>query len=127
MASKFVAPKKMFDKAALLATYRQLLRATFIAFKGDVPTLQASRQFAREAYNTSRGLEAGSEQQDDAVKHVQSVTKILRENVVQGQHKGDGEHYKLNIHEHTERGDNETAKKMQGSVKSFKEIKDAQF
>lgn len=58
---------------------------------------------------------------------MQSVTKILRENVVQGQHTGEGEHYKLNIHEHTERGDNETAKKMQGSVKSFKEIKDAQF
>jgi complex III assembly factor LYRM7 len=45
---------------------------------------------------------------------------------VQGKHK-EGEHYKLNIHEHTERGDNATAKKMQGSVKSFKEIKDAQF
>ena len=45
---------------------------------------------------------------------------------MQGKHK-EGEHYKLNIHEYTERGDNATAKKMQGSVKSFKEIKDAQF
>lgn len=49
--------------------------------------------------------------------------------MVQGTHKGgeDEQHYKLNIHEHTERGDNATAKKMQGSVKSFKEIKDSMF
>lgn len=95
--------------------------------QGDLATLSASRQLARESYDTSRNLEPGTQEQDDAIKHVQSVTKILRENVVQGEHKGDGEHYKLNIHEHTERGDNMTAKKMQGSVKSFKEIKDAQF
>jgi complex III assembly factor LYRM7 len=93
---------------------------------GDQTTLTASRKFARDSYDLSRHLEPGSEQVDDAVKHVQSVTKILRENVVQGKHK-EGEHYKLNIHEYTERGDNATAKKMQGSVKSFKEIKDAQF
>lgn len=36
MASKFVAPKQVFDRAALLSTYRQLLRATFIAFKGKI-------------------------------------------------------------------------------------------
>lgn len=59
---------------------------------------------------------------------MQSVTKILSENVVQGKHDGkEGERYKLNIHEHTERGDNATAKKMQGSVKSFKEIKNSMF
>lgn len=97
------------------------------ATAGDVGTLAASRSFARESYEASRNVEPGTKEQDDAIKHVQSVTKILRENVVQGQHQGDGEHYKLNIHEHTERGDNMTAKKMQGSVKSFKEIKDAQF
>jgi complex III assembly factor LYRM7 len=35
--------------------------------------------------------------------------------------------YKLNIHEYSERGDNATAKAMQGSVKSFKDIKNSQF
>jgi complex III assembly factor LYRM7 len=90
--------------------------------------LTASRKFARDSYDISRTLEPGSEKVDDAIKHVQSVTKILRENVVQGKHKGgDNEHYKLNIHEHTERGDNATAKKMQGSVKSFKDIKNSMF
>lgn len=91
--------------------------------------MNASRKFARDSYDLSRNLEPGSQEADDAFKHVQSVTKILRENVVQGTHKGgeDEQHYKLNIHEHTERGDNATAKKMQGSVKSFKEIKDSMF
>lgn len=93
-----------------------------------MPTLTASRKFARDSYDISKTLEPGTVEVDDAVKHVQSVTKILRENVVQGKHKGgDDQHYKLNIHEHTERGDNATAKKMQGSVKSFKEIKDSVF
>ena len=111
----------------MLSARSLLSQVTNVLETGDQNTLTASRKFARDSYDLSRNLEPGSEQADDAVKHVQSVTKILRENVVQGTHKGEGEHYKLNIHEHTERGDNATAKKMQGSVKSFKEIKDAQF
>jgi complex III assembly factor LYRM7 len=45
---------------------------------------------------------------------------------VQGKNMG-GDKYKLNIHEHSERGDNATAKTMQGSVKSFKDIKNSVF
>lgn len=45
---------------------------------------------------------------------------------MQGRHTG-GETYKLNIHEHTQRLDNETAGELKGTTKSFKEIKNAQF
>lgn len=138
------------NEVAVLRTYRHLLRATYIAFKGmhlyaltttdcltqcthmlihpsgDIPTLTASRKFARDSFNTSRKLENGSVEAGQAIAHAQSVTKILRENVVQGTDMGDDK-YKLNIHQHTERGDNATAKAMQGSVKSFKDIKNAQF
>ena len=31
--------------------------------------------------------------------------------------------YKLNIHEHTQKMDNETATKLKGTTKTFKEIK----
>ena len=139
------------NEVAILRTYRHLLRATYIAFKGmyrydfwtaeclltyrasqlthqtgDTPTLTASRRFARDSFNTSRKLENGSVEAGQAIAHAQSVTKILRENVVQGTDMG-ADKYKLNIHQHTERGDNATAKAMQGSVRSFKDIKNAQF
>lgn len=46
--------------------------------------------------------------------------------MVQGKNTG-GDTYKLNIHEHTQRLDNDTAGKMKGTTKSFKEIKNASF
>lgn len=38
-----------------------------------------------------------------------------------------GKKYKLNIHEHTQRLDNDTAGNLKGTKKSFKEIKNSQF
>ena len=51
-----------------------------------------------------------------------SVTRILKENVVQGR-KTEGDKYKLNIHEHTERGDNATIKKLDNKARSFKDMR----
>lgn len=62
----------------------------------------------------------------EALAHAQAVTKILRENVVQGKNVRE-DTYKLNIHEHTERGDNATAKKMESRVVSFKDLKAQRF
>lgn len=86
------------------------------------------------------------------IEHAQGVTKILRENVVQGRRKdaatpaagnqaqkeetaeaavgegeADGDTYVLRFTEDTQRFDNEDTKKLKGTTKSFKEIKDAQF
>ena len=60
------------------------------------------------------------------MEHAQGVTKILRENVVQGQHMGE-EKYKLNMHEHTQRLDNDTAGNLKGTTKTFKDIKSQTF
>lgn len=73
-------------------------------------------------FRESKNMPIGSHQAGEALAHAQSVTKILRENVVQGKNIG-GEKYKLNIHEHTEKGDNATTKKMESRVKSFKDMK----
>lgn len=71
-------------------------------------------------------LANGSVEAATALEHAQGVSKILRENVVQGLHKGD-DVYKLRIHDQTQKMDNGTATTMKGTVKSFKEIKRAAF
>ncbi|EME41189.1 hypothetical protein DOTSEDRAFT_73572 [Dothistroma septosporum NZE10] len=114
------------NTTVVLATYRALLRATRIAFASDTPTLRASRDFARQQFRENRTLKAGSPEAAQGVEHAQGVTKILRENVVQGKNVG-GEKYKLNIHEHTQRLDNDEAGRLKGTKKSFREIKESIF
>lgn len=92
----------------------------------DLPTLHASRAYARNEFNNHSKLDSGSMEAAQGIEHAQGVTKILREHVVQGKHQGEGK-YKLNIHEHTQRLDNDTAGQLKGTTKSFKEVKDAVF
>ncbi|KAI7158476.1 hypothetical protein KC349_g4817 [Hortaea werneckii] len=127
MATKFLSPGEIaHNRSVVLATYRHLLRATGIAFRGDNDTLVASRKLAHESFAKNRRLELGGVEAGQGIEHAQGVAQILRENVVQGKNTG-GENYKLNIHEHTQRLDNETAKQFKGKTKTFKEIKDASF
>lgn len=116
--------KRLANKHTVLASYRALLRATGIAFQGDKPTLLASRQFARDQYRENSKLQSGSAEAEEGLNHANGVTQILMQNIVQGKRIGEeGERYKLNIHEHTERGDNETATALKGTRKSWKEVK----
>ncbi|KAK4619474.1 Mitochondrial zinc maintenance protein 1, mitochondrial [Fulvia fulva] len=118
--------ERLTNRFAILSTYRALLRATKIAFASDQATLRASRDFARSQFREKRTLKEGGLEAGQAVEHAQGVTRILRENVVQGRNVG-GEKYKLNIHEHTQRLDNDEAGRLKGTKKSFKEIKDSIF
>ncbi|KAF4306325.1 Mitochondrial zinc maintenance protein 1, mitochondrial [Botryosphaeria dothidea] len=97
-----------------LAAYRNILRATRLAFQGDLAILSAARAKARDDFDASRNLQPNSEDAQKQVAHANEVAKILKENVVQGQANDDGR-YKLRIHEHTERGDNETIKQTKGN------------
>lgn len=130
------------NRIAVLATYRHLLRATRIAFDGkqqsqlfptqvplnnvhepytgDNSTLTASRTYARAEFLRGRTLKPMAASQ--AIEHAQGVTQILRENLVQGKNVG-GEKYKLNIHEFTQRLDNDVAPSLKGTTKSFDQIK----
>lgn len=74
-----------------LAAYRQLLRATRIAFNGDIQLLHASRSQARQGFEDNRSLESASAEASKAIEHAQGVAEVLRANVVQGR-KGEGSH-----------------------------------
>ncbi|KAI0403621.1 hypothetical protein F4802DRAFT_288502 [Xylaria palmicola] len=94
--------------SASLSSYRTLLRAARMAFQEDVATLAAARSSIRQGFLANAAVEPSSAEFAAKVKHAQEVAAILRMNVVQGKKEGDV--YKLRIHEHTERGDNDTVK-----------------
>ncbi|RDW62172.1 hypothetical protein BP6252_11605 [Coleophoma cylindrospora] len=56
----------------------------------------------------------GDPQLAAAITHAEEVARILKENIVQGKKQADEDMYKLRIHEHTERGDNDTVKMPNG-------------
>ncbi|KAL6711238.1 Mitochondrial zinc maintenance protein 1, mitochondrial [Coniothyrium glycines] len=100
-----------------LVAYRNLLRSARIAFQGDMNTLFAARAEVRKNFESNRHLSAGSDEFSKQITHAEEVAKFLRENVVQGKAQSENsENYKLRIHEHTERGDNEDIKKAKGKT-----------
>ncbi|PGH02634.1 mitochondrial zinc maintenance protein 1, mitochondrial [Blastomyces parvus] len=94
-----------------LSAYRLLLRATRIAFQGDFATLHAARAEARKQFDQHRKLGVDTPMR---IQHAVETAEILRTNVVQGVKVSDAgeetDRYELRIHEHIERGDNETVK-----------------
>lgn len=71
----------------------------------------AARHQARGGFEKGRSLDPASQEADTAIKHAEGVCEILLKNIVQGrQLEGKEDVYKLNIHEQTERGDNDTVK-----------------
>ncbi|KUJ08376.1 uncharacterized protein LY89DRAFT_343731 [Mollisia scopiformis] len=98
-----------------LAAYRHLLRSTRIAFHGDVAVLHAARQEARAGFRKNAAMSPDDPSLASAIAHAEDVARFLKENVVQGKHEGEDK-YKLRIHEHTERGDNDTVKLSNGKT-----------
>jgi len=98
-----------------LAAYRHLLRATRIAFTGDTHLLHAARIQARDGFNKHRSLEASSKEAADSITHAEGVADVLKHNIVQGKQVECSYKLRLNIHEHTERGDNDTVKNPLGT------------
>ncbi|KAL3418938.1 hypothetical protein PVAG01_09158 [Phlyctema vagabunda] len=96
-----------------LQAYRHVLRSARIAFHGDLPLLTAARQEARNGFRKNAALSPDDPALATAIAHAEEVAQILKQNVVQGKNLGDNK-YKLNIHEHTERGDNDTIKMPNG-------------
>jgi complex III assembly factor LYRM7 len=75
---------RIIDGMMALAAYRQLLRATRIAFTGDHHLLHAARTQARQGFDNNSSLEPTSKEATDAVKHAEGVAEILKHNIVQG-------------------------------------------
>ncbi|KAK4459912.1 hypothetical protein QBC42DRAFT_112132 [Cladorrhinum samala] len=93
---------------AAIQSYRNLLRAARIAFHGDAPVLEAARQSIRNGFRDKASLPPSDPSIAPALQHADEVASFLRANVVQGKKEGDV--YRLRIHEHTERGDNDSIK-----------------
>ncbi|KAL4918710.1 hypothetical protein BDW62DRAFT_180878 [Aspergillus aurantiobrunneus] len=92
-----------------VSAYRQLLRATRIAFNNDTRVLLAARQEARQNFEKHRrvGVDTGMQ-----INHAVEVANILRHNIVQGSRDAEDENAKweLRIHDDIERGDNDSVK-----------------
>ncbi|KAL2832494.1 hypothetical protein BDW59DRAFT_157316 [Aspergillus cavernicola] len=99
-----------------LSAYRQILRATRIAFQNDSRVLLAARQEARQNFEQHRRLGIDTPMQ---INHAIEVADILRHNIVQGSRAAEDESAKwqLNIHDDIERGDNDSVKVGGKSVK----------
>ncbi|KAK9465865.1 mitochondrial zinc maintenance protein 1, mitochondrial [Lipomyces arxii] len=107
----------MSRSIAVLSTYRNLLRATRVAFENDTRLLLAARQQARDGFEAGKrelsGNDADLEEIDRRLEHAVGVALVLRTNVVQGERTKkdeDEDVYKLRIHKYTEMGDNESVK-----------------
>ncbi|KAK4649076.1 Mitochondrial zinc maintenance protein 1, mitochondrial [Podospora pseudocomata] len=94
---------------AAIQSYRNLLRAARIAFEGDTRMLTGARESIRNAFRDKATLPPSDPSIEPALKHADEVAAFLKANVVQGIKQEDNT-YKLRIHEHTERGDNESIK-----------------
>ena len=78
---------------------------------GDQKLLLAARQQARTGFDKGRSLEPESKEAIAAIQHAEGVGDVLLKNVVQGRQVEDQDDtYQLRIHEHTEKGDNDTVK-----------------
>ncbi|KAK3330691.1 hypothetical protein B0H66DRAFT_544617 [Apodospora peruviana] len=91
-----------------LQAYRHLMRAASIAFDGDMRVLAAAREQIRNGFREKANLAASDPEVQPAIQKAEEMASFLKSNVVQGRKEGDV--YKLRIHEHTERGDNDTVK-----------------
>jgi complex III assembly factor LYRM7 len=75
--------------------------------------LNASREQIRQGFyqpDESKSVDA-------RIKHLEDVSKFLLSNIVQAKKNETGK-YRLNIHEHTELGDNESVKKAKATLQS---------
>lgn len=72
---------------------------------GDIRLLNASREQIRTGFRNPDESKSVEERLD----HIEGVARFLRSNIVQGKKNESGK-FRLNIHEHTELGDNESVK-----------------
>ncbi|KAA8650137.1 hypothetical protein EYZ11_008769 [Aspergillus tanneri] len=91
------------------SAYRQLLRATRIAFRDDSRVLIAARQEARRNFDSHPRVGIDTPMQ---INHAVEVADILRHNIVQGTRDAENEaaKWELRIHDDIERGDNDSIK-----------------
>lgn len=94
-------------------SYRQALRATRIAFQQDLPMLLSARGQIKQGFVEGRTIP--ETEAVEAIEKMNSVSKFLIENLVQGIRKT-GERYELQFHDKTELGDNDSIKNTKSEM-----------
>lgn len=104
-------------KNPALQAYRNSLKATFLAFKGDAEVLNASRLKIKQGILENKSLQG--DKCEEEINKLQEINKFLSQNLVQGQRQQNGKYY-LNFHSGIELGDNETIKQGNKNMGSLK-------
>ncbi|KAE8155029.1 mitochondrial zinc maintenance protein 1, mitochondrial [Aspergillus avenaceus] len=109
----------MAQTVSARSAYRQLLRATRIAFREDARVLLAARQEARQNFDNHPRVGIDTPMQ---INHAIEVANILKHNIVQGVREDGNEaaKWELRIHDDIERGDNDTIKHAGKDIKIHK-------
>ncbi|PLB50657.1 hypothetical protein P170DRAFT_405989 [Aspergillus steynii IBT 23096] len=91
------------------SAYRQILRATRVAFQNDTRVMLAARQEARRNFDDHPRVGIDTPMK---INHAVEVANILKHNLVQGSRSAedDAAKWELNIHDDIERGDNDSVK-----------------
>ena len=92
----------------VLASFRRLMRARELAFRGDTEMLRESRVVVRQQFVSNRNIP--SEQILGCIQGADEATDMLKHQLVQGVRTGEGS-YSLNV-------DQRHAQSMGGSSKS---------
>lgn len=74
----------------ILSTYRNLLRATKLAFDKDKATLQAARGQIRHGFRTD--IYTSEQELNEKLAHANDIGLILRRNIVQGTKQEEGKY-----------------------------------
>ncbi|ODQ57122.1 hypothetical protein WICANDRAFT_81345 [Wickerhamomyces anomalus NRRL Y-366-8] len=93
------------SRVRALAAYKQSFRATKIAFGDDTRMLLAARAQIKQGMRNPDPKKTA----DENIKHLEDVSKFLVSNIVQAK-KNEAGKFRMNIHEQTELGDNESIK-----------------
>ncbi|KAF7591097.1 Mitochondrial zinc maintenance protein 1, mitochondrial [Aspergillus hancockii] len=109
----------MASQLSARSAYRQLLRATRIAFHEDTRVLLAARQEARRNFDDHSRVGIDTPMQ---INHAIEVANILKHNIVQGvkEEGKESEKWELRIHDDIERGDNDSIKHAGKNIKVHK-------
>ncbi|GME76243.1 unnamed protein product [Ambrosiozyma monospora] len=125
-----------------LASYRNALRATRIAFTTDTTTLNAARLRIKTEMKLIQSKENPDMTIQERIQLLDQVSVFLRKNIVQGikenkeqesaadaetEKKEEKPTYFLNIHKDTELGDNDSIKKSKGKKNSLTGKVDSAF
>ncbi|KAA8897251.1 hypothetical protein TRICI_006766 [Trichomonascus ciferrii] len=76
----------------VLASYRNLLRASRVAFNKDLPTLAAARMQIQQGFKNEKDATLTEAELNERLTYANDISTILRRNIVQGARDDEAQH-----------------------------------